>query len=114
MRALLRNKFFFPLNSGSTTRPTFQTHRHFSLSVSKPADLKPQFIEQYKGKEKFEFNGLGELAYLRSYSWIQDNGTKEQWKDTVARVVKGTLLLLERHCEKQGISSKELTESLDP
>ena len=41
----------------------------------------------------FGFNGLGELVYLRSYSRDMANGDKEQWHNTVERVVNGTFRL---------------------
>merc|ERR1719267_367446 len=52
--------------------------------------MDPQFIARYaKLRPPFGFNGLGELVYLRTYSRnIGDR--KEQWHETVERVVQGT------------------------
>ncbi|KDO21413.1 ribonucleoside-triphosphate reductase [Saprolegnia parasitica CBS 223.65] len=44
----------------------------------------------------FGFNGLGELVYMRTYSREKDDGTKEQWYETVARVVNGTYSMQKR------------------
>jgi ribonucleoside-triphosphate reductase len=38
----------------------------------------------------FGFNGLGELVYRRTYSRLKEDGTREEWIDTVKRVVEGT------------------------
>lgn len=37
----------------------------------------------------FGFNGLGQFVYERTYSRIKEDGTKENWNETVYRVVKG-------------------------
>ncbi|MFA5038023.1 MAG: hypothetical protein WC479_12705, partial [Candidatus Izemoplasmatales bacterium] len=53
--------------------------------------LLDSFLEQYKGKKPpFGFNGLGELVYYRTYSRIKEDGTNEEWWETVRRVVEGT------------------------
>jgi adenosylcobalamin-dependent ribonucleoside-triphosphate reductase len=44
----------------------------------------------------FGFNGLGELACLRTYSRLKDDGTQERWFETVRRVVEGTYRMQER------------------
>ena len=52
--------------------------------------MDPQFIAKYaKLRPPFGFNGLGELVYLRTYS-RNIGGRKEQWHETVERVVRGT------------------------
>ena len=43
---------------------------------------------------------LGEVTYWRTYSRnLWDEGRKEQWWETVARVVEGTFTILRIHCE---------------
>jgi len=60
--------------------------------------IDPGFISFYKSRPPhFGFNGLGEIAYRRSYSRIKEDGTKEQWFETVERVVNGTMNLLIKH-----------------
>lgn len=53
-------------------------------------ELPKQFVDGYRNKKvKFGFNGLGEIAYLRTYSRKMSDGTNEQWADTVERIVNG-------------------------
>jgi hypothetical protein len=52
--------------------------------------LSDSFVEKYKSiKPPFGFNGLGELVYMRTYSRIKEDGTNEQWYETIRRVVEG-------------------------
>lgn len=65
--------------------------------------LPNDFVEQYKNKHvNFGFNGVGEIAYKRSYSRIKENGENESWCDTVERVVNGCFNLQKRHLTKEG------------
>lgn len=43
-------------------------------------------------------NSLGEITFLRTYSRIKDDGTKETWVDTCARVISGMFSILKDHC----------------
>ena len=44
----------------------------------------------YKNRNPdFGFNGLGQMVYERTYSRLKDDGMKEEWHDTIYRVVKG-------------------------
>lgn len=66
--------------------------------------LKDSFIESYKTiKPPFGFNGLGELTYMRTYSRIKQDGTNEQWWETIKRVVEGTYNIQKRHIEEYGL-----------
>jgi len=60
------------------------------------------------GKSPFGFNGLGELVYRRTYA--REN---EQWIDTCARVVAGTMDMLTDHVPKSCVSTNP-TELVDP
>lgn len=60
------------------------------------------------GKSPFGFNGLGELVYRRTYA--REN---EQWIDTCARVVAGTMDMLTDHVLKSCVSTNP-TELVDP
>lgn len=61
------------------------------LSKFKPFRLTDNFLEKYKNETPpFGFNGLGYFTYMRTYSRIKEDGTNEQWWETVARVVNGT------------------------
>ena len=60
--------------------------------------LKESFIKKYSTiSPPFGFNGLGEITYLRTYSRLKKDGTKEQWYETVQRVVEGCYSIQKRH-----------------
>ena len=52
--------------------------------------LTPEFLDQYKNRNpKWGFDGLGYIVYKRTYSRTKDDGTTEEWWETVARCVAG-------------------------
>lgn len=58
---------------------------------SAPFRLDPAFLAKYATQPPpFGFNGLGHFVYLRTYSRLRPDGTKENWAQTVERVVNGT------------------------
>jgi len=60
--------------------------------------LTKSFVDGYRQKPSpFGLNGFGELVYRRTYSRIKQDGTNEDWTDTVARVVTGVYRMQERH-----------------
>lgn len=60
--------------------------------------LNPSFVESYRSKPSpFGLNGFGELVYRRTYSRLKEDGTNEDWTDTVARVVTGVYRMQESH-----------------
>lgn len=60
-------------------------NKYFSTRFALPKD----FVDTYKAKQvNFGFNGLGEIAYIRTYSRLKEDGTNEQWADTVERIGK--------------------------
>ena len=65
--------------------------------------LDDDFVEDYAQREVpwgFECGGgnsVGELTYLRTYSRIKEDGVKEQWHETVRRVVEGTYSIQRDH-----------------
>lgn len=66
--------------------------------------LDEDFVAQYKTMAPdFGFNGLGLLTYYRTYSRLKQDGSNEQWYETVRRVVEGAYTL-----QKQHILSNEL------
>lgn len=58
-------------------------------------ELSDNFIAQYADKRPpFGFedaggNTLGELTFIRTYSRLKDDGTKERWYETCRRVIEG-------------------------
>lgn len=76
--------------------------------------LETSFIDKYKKvNPSFGFNGLGELAYLRTYSRIKEDGLNEKWYETIARVIEGTYSLQKKHIEQYnlGWDDKKAQES---
>lgn len=60
--------------------------------------LNDDFVESYrKINPNFGFNGLGLLTYYRTYSRLKQDGTNEQWFETVRRVVEGCYSLQKEH-----------------
>lgn len=58
--------------------------------------LTDQFIENYK-TERPDWGPLGEFTYYRTYSRMINN-RKEEWWETVKRVVEGTYNIQKKHC----------------
>ncbi len=60
--------------------------------------LDDDFVEQYRNLNPgFGYNGLGLLTYYRTYSRLKEDGTNEQWFETVRRVVEGAYSLQKEH-----------------
>jgi ribonucleoside-triphosphate reductase (thioredoxin) len=55
------------------------------------SDLLPEeFLKPYTTtKPNWGYNGLGEIVYKRTYSRIKEDGTNEEWWETVARCING-------------------------
>jgi len=69
-----------------------ESPRKFALDAS--------FIEQYRHKKtSFGFNGLGEIAYRRSYSRLKDDENNEEWFETIERVVNGCFNMQRQHMQ---------------
>lgn len=66
--------------------------------------LSPEFVQTYAvikprwGYADVGGNSLGEITYLRTYSRIKDDGTKERWHETCERVINGMYSILKDHC----------------
>lgn len=66
--------------------------------------LSDKFIDGFKRKRApFGFNGLGALVYMRTYSRIKDDGSNEQWWETVQRVVEGTYSMQKKSIDDNGL-----------
>lgn len=74
--------------------------------------LLDSFIQQYAQKDTpFKNHGLGEFVYSRTYSRIKDDGSNEQWYETIARVVEGTFSLKKDWFLESGIYWDQQRES---
>lgn len=66
--------------------------------------LPNDFISKYVNLDpKFGFNGLGEIVYERTYSRMKENGIKEQWYETIRRVVEGTYTMQKEWMFENGL-----------
>jgi len=72
----------------------------FSFKVSE------DFIQGYYSKQSpFGYkdaagNSVGEITFLRTYSRLKEDGSKETWIDVCERVINGTYSLQKDHCKK--------------
>jgi len=68
--------------------------------------LSDDFIESYRSKfAPFGYrdaggNSVGEITFLRTYSRLKEDGTKETWSDVCERVINGMYSLQKDHCKK--------------
>lgn len=75
------------------------------MSVSFSFRLSEEFVNGYRDKkvpwgyEDAAGNSLGEITYLRTYSRLKEDGTKETWVDTCERVINGMYSLQKDHCK---------------
>ena len=55
------------------------------------SDILPEeFLLPYKTKKpNWGYNGLGEIVYKRTYSRLKEDGTNEEWWETIARCING-------------------------
>lgn len=66
--------------------------------------LSPYFLAQYKSREP-EWgwkdkagNSIGELTFVRTYSRLKEDGTKEKWWEVCQRVIEGMFSIQKDHC----------------
>jgi ribonucleoside-triphosphate reductase len=70
--------------------------------------LSEDFLSQYKGKQpKWGFDGLGYIVYLRTYARKKEDGTLEDWWETVRRFTEGNFKIEAKRLSEIG----KLTES---
>jgi adenosylcobalamin-dependent ribonucleoside-triphosphate reductase len=67
--------------------------------------LADEFVAGYKGKpvpwgyKDAAGNSVGEITFLRTYSRLKEDGTKETWVDVCERVINGMYSLQKDHCK---------------
>jgi ribonucleoside-triphosphate reductase (thioredoxin) len=68
--------------------------RYKSIAASSTVStfrLDPDFVSDFQHRQPpFGFNGLGEFVFYTRYSRQRPDGTKEDWYQTIERVVNGT------------------------
>jgi adenosylcobalamin-dependent ribonucleoside-triphosphate reductase len=68
--------------------------------------LSSEFIESYKQTEPpfgFKYaatNSLGEITFIRTYSRMKEDGTKERWYEVCKRVVEGMYSVQKNHAKE--------------
>ena len=69
--------------------------------------LSEDFVEEYRSKPSpFGYkdaagNSVGEITFLRTYSRLKENGTKETWTDVCERVINGMYSLQKDYCKTE-------------
>ncbi len=64
--------------------------------------LTQEFLNHYKN-EPVNWGPIGLVTFLTFYSRLKENGTKEAWHETCARVVNGVYEIQQWHCKLHGI-----------
>ena len=81
-----------PLTNKITSMFSFKLTEDFVASYK---DVIPPFGYRDAGK-----NSVGEITFLRTYSRLKEDGTKETWSDVCERVINGMYSLQKDHCKK--------------
>jgi len=77
------------------------------MSVSFSFKLSEEFVGGYKDKKApFGYrdaagNSVGEITFLRTYSRLKEDGTKETWTDVCERVINGMYSIQKDHAKSQ-------------
>jgi adenosylcobalamin-dependent ribonucleoside-triphosphate reductase len=74
------------------------------MSTNNRFKLTQKFLAEYEGKQpNWGFGDLSYFVYKRTYARIKDDGTQEEFFDTVKRVVEGCFQIQLDHCSKLGL-----------
>ena len=60
------------------------------------------FIKKYKNKQP-KWGPLGYITYKRTYARAKEDGTTEEFWETLRRVVEGTFTIQKQHCMRLGL-----------
>lgn len=75
------------------------------MAISFSFRLSEEFVSSYNDKTPpFGYrdaagNSVGEITFLRTYSRLKEDGTKETWADVCERVINGMYSLQKDHCK---------------
>lgn len=76
--------------------------------------LSEEFLDSYRTKKvPFGYsdaagNSVGEITFLRTYSRLKQDGSKETWADVCERVINGMYSLQKEHCKKNRLPWNDL------
>ena len=77
--------------------------------IEKQFRLTENFIEKYKEVHpNFGFNGLGKFVFYRTYSRIKEDGSNEEWWETVRRVVEGIYSIQMQHIDDYNLGWNQM------
>jgi ribonucleotide reductase alpha subunit len=80
-------------------RPERRTRNIMDVGDQDRFYLKPAFVEDFRTK-KVNWGPVGYFTYKRTYARPLDDGTLEEWWQTVRRVVEGTYTVQKWHCNR--------------
>ena len=63
--------------------------------VTKYAEIEPPF-----GFKDAGLNSLGEITFIRTYSRVKEDGTKERWHEVCKRVIEGMYSVQKNHAKE--------------
>jgi adenosylcobalamin-dependent ribonucleoside-triphosphate reductase len=74
------------------------------MTASNRFRLTQKFLAEYEGKQpNWGFGDLSYFVYKRTYARIKEDGSQEEFFDTVKRVVEGCFQIQLDHCSKLGL-----------
>lgn len=76
------------------------------FSVDHKFELDKDFLDEYKHKQP-NFGPLGYVTYKRTYSRLKEDGTPEEFVDSLKRVIEGTYSIQKTHCKKMRLPWSE-------
>lgn len=68
--------------------------------------LKETFVQEFR-RRRVDWGPVGYLTYKRTYSRRRDDGSTEEWWQTVQRVVEGTYTIQKWHCRRHNLPWSE-------
>jgi adenosylcobalamin-dependent ribonucleoside-triphosphate reductase len=99
------------MSAETTTQEQTTTNFNAAINSSKTTSMfsfriSDDFLSGYKTKTPpFGYkdaggNSVGEITFLRTYSRLKEDGTKETWVDVCERVINGMYSLQKDHCKR--------------